>query len=266
MIHKIKQLHDWFCANKLSLNVIFLPCKHQKVIQTTVLKYTITLLTRLARITKYEFLGLHLNKHLTWKEYINKISSKISRVMFVIIKVSYHTTQIIKSLYYIIIHSHIKYGVQERGNGNTVSKLITLQIRFTRIINNKRFRKHIDPIFKSQNILKIVDVYQLHVSLFMYDFHHNLLPKSFTNYIPKKNLDESSRITTQHNLLAKEKPRTHFSSKLTKYNFTKISNNIGNKTQNIKHGSKFKHMLSKQYLDEYHQPVHCLKLRCTEYN
>ena len=73
----------------------------------------------------------------------------------------------------------------------------------------------------------------------MYDFHHNLLPQSFTKYIPKKNLDENSRITRQHNHLAKERPRTQFSSKLPKHNFTKMSNIIGNKIRNIKHRSKF---------------------------
>ena len=86
-------------------------------------------------------------------------------------------------------------------------KLVTLQKCAIRIINNKGYRSHTD-LFKSQNILQIVDVYKLHVSLFMYDFHHNLLPKTFTNYIPKKNLDESSRITRQHNLLTKERLRT----------------------------------------------------------
>ena len=74
----------------------------------------------------------------------------------------------------------------------------------------------------------------------MYDFHHNLLPKSFTNYIPKKNLDKNSRITRQHNLLAKEIPRTYFSSKLPKHNFTKMWNSISYEKQNIKHRSKFK--------------------------
>ena len=89
----------------------------------------------------------------------------------------------------------------------------------------------------------------------MYDFHHNLLPKSFTNYIPEKNLDESSRITRQHSLLAKERPIKHFSSKLPKHNFTKMWNII-DKIQNIKHRSKFKYVIvANQYLDEYPHSV-----------
>ena len=79
--------------------------------------------------------------------------------------------------------------------GNTVKKLQTLQKLAVRIINNKRYRSHTDPIFKSENILKIADIHKLHVSLFMYDYHHNTLPKSFEQYIPNNNLATNTRIT-----------------------------------------------------------------------
>ena len=52
-------------------------------------------------------------KHLTWKEYINIISSKISRAVFVINRVKHiFPYKSLKSLYYILIHSHITYGKQ----------------------------------------------------------------------------------------------------------------------------------------------------------
>ena len=40
-----------------------------------------------------------------------------------------------------------------------------------------------DPLFKAKQKLKIVDVFKLQASLFMYDFDHNLLPKSFRNVV-----------------------------------------------------------------------------------
>ena len=94
----------------------------------------------------------------------------------------------LKTLYYTSIQSHLTYGIQAWGNGNTVTKLQTLQKRVVRIINNKRYRSHTDPIFKSENILNIVDIHKLLVSQFMYDYHHNTLPKSFVQYIPNNNL------------------------------------------------------------------------------
>ena len=55
----------------------------------------------------------------------------------------------------------------------------------------KGHRSHKDSLFKSQKILKIVDVFELQASLFMYDFQHDLLPKSFISFVIKKNVGTS---------------------------------------------------------------------------
>ena len=119
------------------------------------------------------------------------------------------------------------------GNGNTISKLVTLQKHAIRIINNKGYKNNTDPLLKSQNILKIVDVYKLHVSLFVYNFHHNLLPKSFIQITISKRIwtkvAESQDNTT---FLRKRDLETHLSSKLPKRNFTKMWNTI--EMKNIK--------------------------------
>ena len=60
-----------------------------------------------------KFLGVHIYKHITWKNHINIISSKISRAMFAIICLK-------KSVYYTLIQSHLSYGIQARENRNTV--------------------------------------------------------------------------------------------------------------------------------------------------
>ena len=186
-----------------------------------------------------KFLGLYIDKYLTWKEHINIISSKIARTIFAINRVKLlmpHKT--LKSLYYALIHSHVTY-IQAWGIGNTRK---FLQKRALRIIKNKGYRSYTDPIFKSGKIFKVLDLYKLQVSLLMYDFHHDLLPKLFLNVAIKKNVVKSIRTTRQYNLLVKERPRTNFSSKFPKYNFTIISNNIDDKIRNVTHRSMFKHL------------------------
>ena len=83
----------------------------------------------------------------------------------------------LQSLYYALIHSHVTYVIQAWGNGNT-RKLKISQQRALRIINNRGYRSHANPIFKSEKILKVLDVYKLQVLLFIHDFHHDVLPKS----------------------------------------------------------------------------------------
>ena len=51
----------------------------------------------------------------------------------------------------------------------------------------------------------MVDVFKLQASLYMYDFEHDLLPKSFRNFVMKKNVDTDNIITKQFKLLVQEK-------------------------------------------------------------
>ena len=124
--------------------------------------------------------------HYRGKKHIHSVSSKMAKAIFAINKVKHFLPHIaLRSLYLILVQSHIIYGIQLWGNGNT-KKLEILQKRAVRIINNSGHKSHTDPILKSENILKIADIHQLQVSLFMYDYHSRTLPSSFDGFIPKK--------------------------------------------------------------------------------
>ena len=171
----------------------------------------------------------------------------------------------LKSLYYTLIHSHITYGIHAWGNGNT-KKLDILQKRALRIINKKGYRSHTDLLCKSAKILKIVDVFKLQASLFLYDLEHDLLPKSFRKCVMKTSFESDKRITRQFKLLVHEKPRTNLSLKLPKHNFTRIWNKTDKQIRNVNHRLKFKQMLRVFYLDIYKSLVICLNPRCQECN
>ena len=128
------------------------------------------LLTRLASTKRRvceipRTIQLYIDKHLTWKEHRNIIIFKIARAIFAINRVKHFIPhKALKSLYYTLIHSLLTYVIHAWGNGNT-RKLEILQKRALRIINIKGYRSHTDPIFKSEKILKVSDVYNLQVSL-----------------------------------------------------------------------------------------------------
>ena len=100
----------------------------------------------------------------------------------------------------------------------------------------------------------------------MYDFEHDLLPKSFRNFVMKKNVDTDKIITRQFKLLVQGKPRTNFSLKLPRHNFTRIWNNIDKQIRNVNHRSKFKRLLRVFYLDTYKSQVICLNPTCQDCN
>ena len=92
---ELKQIYDWLCANKLCLNVkkthfcVFGPvntnCKNNIKINNEI----ITQVGKYKKEESMQFLGLYIDKHLTWKEHINIISSKIARAIFAINRVKH---------------------------------------------------------------------------------------------------------------------------------------------------------------------------------
>ena len=90
-----------------------------------------------------KFLGVYLDKHLTWNNHIKAICTKISKSLFVINRVKHilpHTA--LKTLYYTPIHSHLTYGIQAWGNASNINKLMILQKRAVRILNKSGYRDH----------------------------------------------------------------------------------------------------------------------------
>ena len=78
--------------------------------------------------------------------------------------------QSLKTLYYALIHPHIMYGITIWGNANSIAlkKTIQLQKRALRTINKTSYNSHTDPLFKENNILKIQDLYEQQIMLFMH--------------------------------------------------------------------------------------------------
>ena len=63
--------------------------------------------------------------------------------------------------------------------------LIKLQKRAVRIITNKRYRNHTNPLFLDCKLLKIAKIYKLELSKLIFKVHKNILTISdSTTFIP----------------------------------------------------------------------------------
>jgi hypothetical protein len=51
--------------------------------------------------------------------------------------------------------------------------------RAIRIMTFSKFDEHSSPIFKSLKIIKLCDLVTLHIAIFMFKFHHQMLPPAF---------------------------------------------------------------------------------------
>ena len=81
----LESLEHWLRGNKISLNVvktvsmnIFPRQRHQRILGELDLKIRDT---SIQNVKETKYLGLQIDRHLTWKNYVDTISRKVSRAI-----------------------------------------------------------------------------------------------------------------------------------------------------------------------------------------
>ena len=231
---EINNLYTWFCTNKLSLNagktkyIIIKPRQRHCDISGRNISINNVSLTRIGNNcpeTSTKFLGILIDENLSWKQHISYLNSKISKTLFTIKQVKHFLPyDSLKKLYSTLVESHLSYGILAWGNANesTKYKTLLLQKRAIRAINKANYNSHTEPLFKRSKILKLNDLYELKVILFVNDFMANKLPISFNNIFLFNHERPNSRNTRQSNLLYQERCCSKFSENMPLCNFPKI--------------------------------------------
>ena len=171
----------------------------------------------------------------------------------------------LKSLYHTMIESYINYGITVWGNSPHANKILTLQKKAIRIINRKPFKAHTEPLFKSENILMLQDLYKMQVLIFMYDLQIGKLPRSFSDFAVM-NRNYMDRITRQSDLFHTKRPRTTFSKNLPNHSFPRIWNSFHNDITTTKNRTSFKKECKIKMLNKYKDHIRCNNSFCRECN
>jgi len=111
----LASLHDWFCANKLSLNVsktnfiLFSPKSNDKNVGITKINLGIQ---SIQRVNSAKFLGIYIDDELQWDEHINHIYRKLASGCYAVNATkNILTVSNLKQLYYSLVHPHLSYGI-----------------------------------------------------------------------------------------------------------------------------------------------------------
>jgi len=272
--NELIKLNDWFCANRLSLNVkktkyaLFSPSiKISNLPQNTAITLNGINLIRVGNDQPekaIKFLGIQMDQNLTWKHHINTLKSKISRSLFALNRVkNILPHDILKSLYFSLVQSHLMYGIQAWGSSIHINKIESIQKRAIRIINNKVYNSHTDPLFRQNNILKVRDLYQFQNALFAHDYKHITLPRSFRTYFTEHNQNKTSFRHPDH--IFRHIPRTKFSSLLPSHQVPMIWNSLSNDMLSIQNRNIFKFRVKKSFINSYNiQVENCRNPMCPE--
>ena len=110
---------------------------------------------------KTKFLGVILDDHLTWKNHVDEVCSKVSRAIGAINRIcAIVPTKILLSLYFTMILPHIMYCNIIWGNcaKSLLNRIHILQKRAIRIITNSLPQAHTEPLFQKLRLLTVYEV------------------------------------------------------------------------------------------------------------
>ena len=195
----LERLDNWLKGNKLLLNVvntismnILSRQKHQKVLGELDLK---TRDTNIQNVKETKYLGLQIDRHLTWKKHVDRISRKVSRALGVLKHAKKFLPQnILKNLYISIIEPHFRYCSSVWGCCSTtyINRLQELQNRAVRMITNSAFDTPAKPLLAKLGLRSISELNENELKLITYKSLNDLAP-NYLRQLLIRNSQQSCR-------------------------------------------------------------------------
>ena len=186
---ELEKIVEWLALNKLSLNAKktkFMIFHHkQKSIENIVPKLMINNVV-IERVKVFNFLGVTIDEHVTWKPHAQKVAAKIACTIGTMKQLKHFLpANIMKTLYNSLILPHISYGIILWGK--ELKRINKLQKWAIRTIDVAKYNAHTEPIFKRLHLLKAQDIYKLTAIKVFHKYKNNKLPSYFNGmfeYLP----------------------------------------------------------------------------------
>ena len=135
-----------------------------------------------------------------------------------------------------------------------------------RYIHNFTYDSNTDPLFKLSNIMKLEDVYNYQMALFMYDLSHTKFQLSFDSTFKFTHEIQSHRVTRQSLKMYILTCHTVFLRKLPLYSFPKA----WNKWSDIIHvcapisRNQLKKHIKSSFINNYHEKIKFTHRHCKD--
>ena len=189
---ELKKLYQWLCSNRLALNIdktnfVLFHSLHKTIDKPV----TITINKKAISQANYvKYLGVLIDSNLSWKFHINELCKKISKTIGVLYKIrQLVNSHILSNLYYAMIYPFLIYGINVWGSASNqlLNPLLLLQKKFLRMktfndqYNELHQLPHSNPLFSSEKVLQIYDIYKLQLGKFVFESINNIGPTQFHN-------------------------------------------------------------------------------------
>ena len=228
-----------------------------------------------------KYLGVLMDQHLNWKYQISNVTKKISRGVGIIAKLrNYLDPKLLINVYYCVVYSHLSYGVEAWGSAckSDLNKILVLQKKAVRILSGNRYFQiygeqagplpHSEPLFKSLEILKFDDIFNINIAKFVYltiskespdvfsewfKFSHLIHSHATTSAsrVLRENYFDVGTVVASKTLFTKQSHLLNYGGKMIQVSGPILWNSIPPIIQDAPSIENFKEKLKKFFLEQY---------------
>jgi hypothetical protein len=219
------------------------------------------------KIPAIKYLGVYFDPNLNFKYHISQISKKLSHALYSLRSAKHiFSEKYLRTLYFSIFHCHLTYAIEiwSSTNPSFLKPLLTKQKAAIRIISNKRYNDHTEPLFKALSILPLNDlVTHANLKLF-HSYVYNYIPNAFANIwiTNRQNRDNDDLQLRNDNEYFVPRFRTDFIARLPLFNLPKIWNETPNTLTSTSHKHTFNTQAFKYFLEQLNATPNCNRLVC----
>jgi len=187
----LKNLHNWLCANKLSLHTgktkSILICNHQKLRHITDPTLSTTLdSTPIEQVDHLPYLGIELDSRCSFEEHVRGLTSKLNRALGILKRTAPYlplTTR--KMLYNSLVLPHYDYcaTVWSCTSQHCITRLQRIQNRAMRIILNAPPRSHIEDLLDTLKWMSVRQRFLYNQMCLMWRIVHGHAPQYLTEHL-----------------------------------------------------------------------------------
>ena len=252
---ELTKVSSWFKCNKLSLNISKTHFMHYQIAHTNLeLPCNINIDNMpLDNKDHVKFLGLTIDKHLTWNQHVNNISISIAKGMGILHKVKHYLLEhSLLMIYNTLILPYLNYCNIVWGNCHQtkLNHILLLQKKAVRICTNSTYLSHTDPLFHQLKVFKIHDINTLQIALFMFKYNKQLLPPVFNDFFSYNNSIHSYPTRSRNNIHLSN-PKIVLAHKSLRHHGPDIWNSLSDDVKDITFLNSFKRRMKELLLLQY---------------
>ena len=156
----------------------------------------------------------------------------------------------IRTLYFALIYSRIKYGIAVYGQAKTsnMKRIQTLQNKLLKVLAGKKYRYSTDKLHDEFYILKVNDITNQEVLTFVFNFFSNGLPGIFNNYYQTFSENHNYNTRNAGSRIRKIKRNNDFGAKSIKIRGSDLWNNLNNSIKVSLNTKQFRSTYKKEIL------------------